>query len=133
MTTETRIVKIRSTGKGIAGTYENIAHHAKDIEVFVRALEPLAPHWGFAVWKQGNNVHQFEAKNGNVYTLRPVYKKSEDTERGYCGLALSLRMSRSSEVVLTHCIRITDIPRLAEMMRMLAKPQNGSVNGSLEN
>lgn len=129
---ETKIVKLRSTGRGIKGTYENIDHHAKDVEVFVKALEPLAPHWGFKTWKQGHNIHQFETHNGRNYTLRPVYKKAEGDERGYCGLALSLRMSRSEEVTLTHCIRHSDIPRLAEMMRMLAKPQIGNVGGGLD-
>ena len=127
----TKIVNLRSNGKGIKGTYENIAHHAKDVEPYVRALEPLAPHWGFKVWKQGSNVHQFETHSGYNYTLRPVYKKAEGDDRGYCGLALSLRLSRSEEIVLTHCIRLSDIPRLAEMMRMLAKPQLGNVGGGL--
>lgn len=126
---ETKIVKLRSSGKGIAGTYANIAHHAKEVEVFVRALEPLAPHWGFKIWKQGHNIHQFETHTGAKYTLRPVYHKGEGDERGYHGLALSLRLTRSAEHVLTQCTRITDIPRLAEMMRMLAKPQQGSVSG----
>lgn len=129
---ETKIVKLRAGGRGIQGTYENIDHHAKDVEPYVKALEPLAPHWGFKIWRAGHNVHEFETTHGRKYTLRPVYKKAEGDERGYCGLALSLRLSRSEEIVLTHCIRHSDIPRLAEMMRMLAKPQNGNVGGGLE-
>lgn len=130
---ETTVKPMRKGGKGIAGTYANIDHHAKDVEVFVRALEPLAPHWGFKSWSQGNNVHQFETHSGRRYTLRPVYHKEEGTDRGYCGLALSLRTSRSQEYVLTHCTRVSDIPRLAEMMRMLAKPQRGAVGAGLDN
>lgn len=130
---ETTVKPMRKGGKGIAGTYANIDHHAKDVEVFVRALEPLAPHWGFKNWSQGNNVHQFETHSGRRYTLRPVYHKEEGTDRGYCGLALSLRTSRSQEYVLTHCTRVSDIPRLAEMMRMLAKPQRGAVGAGLDN
>lgn len=129
---ETKIVKLRAGGRGIQGTYENIDHHAKDVEPYVKALEPLAPHWGFKIWRAGHNVHEFETTHGRKYTLRPVYKKAEGDDRGYCGLALSLRLSRSEEIVLTHCIRHSDIPRLAEMMRMLAKPQNGNVGGGLE-
>lgn len=129
---KTQIVKLRATGRGIAGTYANINHHAKDIEVYVRSLEPLAPTWGFKVWRQGNNIHEFETNDGVKYTLRPVFKTGEESECHYFGLALSLRLSRSSEHVLFHCTRESDIPRLAETMRMLAKPKRGHVRGTLD-
>lgn len=129
---ETKIVKLRTSGKGITGTYENIDHHAQAVAPFVKALEPLAPYWGFQTWRQGSNIHQFDTVDGKSYTLRPVFKPLQGGGYEYIGIALSLRISRSSEHVLTHCTRVSDIPRLAEMMRMLAKPQIGVVNGSLE-
>ena len=131
---KTQITKLRANGKGIAGTYENIEHHANAVEVFARTLEPLAPHWGFKAWKQGSNVHQFECHHGKVYTLRPVWNKGDEegNGRGYNGVALSLRVSRSQEFTLTHCTRVSDIPRLSEMMRLLAKSQPGVVGSGLE-
>ncbi len=128
---QTKIVKLRSTGKGIQGTYDNIAHHAQEVEIYVKALEPLAPYWGFQTWKQGSNVHQFDTFHGASYTLRPVFKTGEEGGYEYIGIALALRVSRSVEHLLTQCTRLTDIPRLCEMMRLLAKPQVGIVNGSL--
>ncbi len=94
----------------------------------------MIPHLGFVTWKQGSNVHQFETIHGKNYTLRPVWVESEgeNPARVYNGVALSLRVSRSQEYVLTHCTRITDIPRLVEMMRMLAKSQPGNVGDTLD-
>lgn len=131
---KTQISTLRAGGKGIAGTYENIDCHASGVEVFARALEPLAPYWGFKSWKQGHNIHQFECHHGKVYTLRPVWNEgdAEGNGRGYNGLALSLRVSRSQEYELTHCTRVSDIPRLSEMMRMLAKSQPGIVGRGLD-
>lgn len=131
---QTKVMKLRSTNRGIAGTYENIEHHAKGVEALVRALEPLAPDWGFKTWRQGHNVHQFDTHDGKMYTLRPVWENDveEQAKRGYYGLALSLRVSRSQEYVLTHITRLADVSRIDKMMKMLAKPQNGFVGGGLE-
>lgn len=132
---QTKVMKLRSTNRGIAGTYENIEHHAKGVEDIVRALEKLAPHWGFKTWRQGHNIHQFDTVDGKKYTLRPVWKNNvkDQEKRGYYGVALSLRISRSQEYILAHCHSVAQVPQFAAMLQMLAMPQEGFVGGSLEN
>lgn len=130
---ETKIVKLRTTGKGLKGTYENIDHHAQALRPFVEALEPHALRWGFMTWRQGSNVHQFDTHYGKSYTLRPIFKRTKgDTGYRYVGIAVSLRISRSQEHVLAHVTRQSDINRLSEMMRLLAGAQEHIVGGSLD-
>lgn len=122
---------IRKDSKGIQGTYANINCHAQKVESLVKALEPHGPHFGFKEWRQGHNVHEFTTHSGMSYTLRPIYTDHEGG-RDYIGLRLSLRSSRSVEHRLTDVTSLSDIPRLVEMLRLLAMPAAGKVSGRVQ-
>lgn len=125
------IVKlIRKDSQGLKGTYANIDHHAQKVKLLVQALEPYGKHLGFKIWNQGHNVHEFTTHDNTSYTLRPVYDNEEG--RDYIGLRLSLRVSRSVEYRLTDVTELSDIPRLVEMMRLLAIPVTGKVAGRVQ-
>lgn len=133
MSDKTVIKMIRKGSRGLEGTYENIEHHAKKVEPLVKALEPHIQHLGFGAWYQGHNVHELVTKKGVSYTLRPIFVRGEGIDgRDYTGIRLSLRISRSLEYRLTDIDDLADVPRLIEMLRLLAKPIAGEVGGRVQ-
>jgi hypothetical protein len=121
---ETKIELIRSDSLGIVGTWRNAEHHAEAIEPFIKAMQDVVVHLGFAVWRQGHNVHEFITEEGTRYTLRAFGNKS-----GYIGIRLALRLSRSSEIRLIDITNIDEVWRLVDTMRLLARPAQGGSSG----
>lgn len=128
----TKVSLIRKDSKGIKGTVENAEHHAKYILPFIEAMRGAVVHLGFEEWLQGHNVHEFRTKHGARYTLRPIVQEVDPTKPYYCGIRLSLRLSRSEEHRLLEIVSVADVPRLLDVMRLLALPVKGRLNTGAE-
>lgn len=128
MAKKTEVSKLRKGGRGLTGTYENIAHHASKVKPFVDALAPLAKQFGYKRWRQGHNVHVFVADDDTQYVLRPTYDLV-DGKRDYNGLSLGLRVARGHEIQLVQYTLQSQIPNLINMMYALAKTKRYSING----
>jgi hypothetical protein len=128
----TKVSLIRKGGKGIVGTVENAEHHANYILPFIEAMRGAVMHLGFKEWKMGSNVHEFIAGHGARYTLRPICQDSDKSKPYYCGIRLSLRLSRSEEHRLIEIDSVADVPRLLDVMRLLAMPIKGRLNTGAE-
>ncbi len=128
MAKKTEVSVLRKGGRGLVGTYENIAHHAAKVKPYVDALAPLGPLFGFKRWRVGHNVHVFVTHDDTQYVLRPTYDLV-DGSRDYNGLSLGLRVSRGHEVELVQYTSPSHIPNLINMMYALAKSKRYSVNG----
>ena len=115
---------IRTTSKGIAGTHANANHHAQELLPFIKLLEAATPKLGFALWKQGHNIHEFVTAEGRTYTLRPI-GNSDGDKWAYTGIRLSLRVSRSEEHPLFDATNVQDTKRMIEMLKMLAQSSQG--------
>ncbi len=120
----TNIELLRSDGRGLNGTWANAHHHAHAIRPFIARLEGVVQHLGFAIWRQGHNVHEFVTIEGTRYTLRAFIKNG-----AYFGVRLALRLSRSQEVRLIDITDPDDCWRLVDVMRMLAEPAKGEDSG----
>lgn len=128
----TKVSLIRKDSKGIKGTVDNADHHAKYILPFIEAMRGAVLHLGFTEWRQGHNVHQFFTSHGSVYSLRPIVQTDDPTKPYYCGIRLSVRMSRSEEIRLLEIDSVADVPRLLDTMRLLAIPPKGRLNTGAE-
>lgn len=128
----TEVTLLRKGGKGIKGTVANADHHAKYILPFIEAMQGAVKHLGFKQWKQGANIHEFITHHGARYTLRPICQEEDKTKPFYCGIRLSLRLSRSEEHRLLEIDSVTDVPRLLDVMRLLALPIKGRLNTGAE-
>jgi hypothetical protein len=128
----TKVSLIRKDSKGIKGTVDNADHHAKYILPFIEAMRGAVLHIGFKEWKQGHNVHEFHTHHGMRYTLRPIVQDDDPTKPHYCGIRLSVRMSRSEEIRLLEIDSVADVPRLLDTMRLLAMPVKGRLNTGAE-
>lgn len=131
-TNQTSISLLRKGGKGIKGTVANAEHHAEYILPFIEAMRGAVMHLGFKEWKQGSNVHEFITHHGARYTLRPICQEEDSTKPFYCGIRLSLRLSRSEEHRLLEIDSVADAPRLLDVMRLLALPVKGRLNTGAE-
>jgi len=127
---------LRKGSQGLKGTLANAEHHAKGLLGLINSLVSLIesdPDWlTFETWAQGHNVSVFKTKDGRKFILRPLNLKKE----GYVGLALSLRVSRSTE---THLATIYADQRngmrphhLLEIMARLAEPEPHNIPSSEE-
>jgi len=132
MVVATKVSLIRKGGKGIKGTEANADHHAKYILPFIEAMKGAVVHLGFQEWKQGHNVHEFYTHHGARYTLRPICQDDDPTKPFYCGIRLSLRLSRSEEHRLLEIDSVNDVGRLLDTMRLLAMPVKGRLNTGAE-
>lgn len=126
----TEVKLLRKGGKGLVGTIENAHHHAKSMLPFIDALKYAVMSCGFAVWRQGSNIHEFVTQDGQRYTLRPFAQQVDPTKPWYAGVRLSLRVSRSQEYRLIDISTVDDIPRLLTAMRLLAESAKG-IDGPL--
>lgn len=123
---KTCIELLRKDSSGISGTIENAKHHAKSMLPFINGLRVAVGKLGFATWRQGNNIHEFVTVDGRRFTLRGIIKdKSDSDQPNYIGVRLSIRISRSEEHRLLDIVDVSDISTLLEMMKNLAKPQQG--------
>ena len=91
-----KIQLLRKTSSGLAGTYKNLEHHARPLRGIVDFLSGEIPTLGFDVWLQGHNVHILQSRDARRFVLRPIAIKG----RGYTGISLDLRVSRTTEVPL---------------------------------
>lgn len=123
MAKETEVSILRKGGRGIAGTYANIEHHAEGVRAFVDALAPIAHTFGFKEWRQGHNIHVFITHDGQRYHLRPTYRK-EGKDRIYDGISVNLYISRKNEIVLSQFTLVSHIPMLITMMYCLGRSKN---------
>lgn len=128
----TKVSLLRKNGKGIAGTIANAQHHAKHILPFIEAMQGAVKHLGFRDWEQANNIHKFTAAHGARYTLRPIVQEQDSTKPFYCGIRLSLYLSRGKEIRLLEIDSVADVPRLLDTMRLLAEPVKGRLNTGAE-
>lgn len=121
---KTIVRKLRSNGKGLKGTFDNMYHHAEKLIPMVEILSKNGEDLGFAEWVQGHNVHEFITVEGVRYTLRGFIK-----DNAYHGIRLALRVSRSYEERLIDITTVSQCYRLLEIMRMLAEPAKGEDSG----
>jgi hypothetical protein len=128
MAKKTEVSMLRKGGRGLAGTYENIGHHAIKVKPYVDALAPLAKQFGYKRWRQGVNIHVFVADDDTQYVLRPTYDMV-DGKRDYNGLSLGLRVARGHEIQLVQYTSPQHTPNLINMMYALAKAKRFSING----
>lgn len=89
------ITPLRSNSPGIKGTYQNLYHHAQPLEELIKFLESIIPTLPFHAWKQGNNVHLLITEDDRTLVFRPARD-----DRGYFGVTVATRFSRSSEMHL---------------------------------
>lgn len=130
----TEVTLLRKGGKGLVGTIANAEHHAELMLPFIAAMKKEVKKLGFATWRQGSNIHEFVTHDGRRFTLRPFGNREND--RGvweYCGVRLSLRVSRSQEYRLIDIDNVDDVPKLLETMRMLATEELGDCRNGLTN
>ena len=119
--TITNIIPLRKGSKGLTGTIANANHHAQAILPIIPQLVAMAPTWGFAIWKQGANVHEFTARDDRRFTLRAFTRNGE-----YVGIRLSARLSRSNEFHLMDAETQDEINVLILMMAKLAEGIKGN-------
>lgn len=81
---------------GLAGTYQNIEHHAKRLKPLVDVLAATMPALPFEEWRQGHNVHLLITKDRRQFVLRPF----SQARQGYVGISLYARFSKSTEMLL---------------------------------
>lgn len=112
------IKKLRSTSRGIDGTYANANHHAKAIIPFITVLEAAVQNMMFKLWIQGHNVHQFVTEDGRKFELVPIVKQGES----YVGLQLRLYKSRSQRLPLMNCTSVSELPALISVMHTFSQP-----------
>ena len=91
---KTQISTLRAGGKGIAGTYENIDCHASGVEVFARALEPLAPDWASSPGSKATT-----STNSNATTAR-------STPCALCGTRV-MRKVMVAAITAWHCLCVS--------------------------
>jgi len=89
---------LRTTSKGLEGTYENCEDHAQCLIPMIDELvEVVRTRAQFMLWRQGNNVHILKSKNGNQYVLRGF---TAGSPKEYVGISLALRIKRGDERLL---------------------------------
>lgn len=91
-----KIQPMRRTASGIQGTYANANHHAKVLIPLVNTLVRKIQTTGTDTWIQGHNIHVLVSKDGRRLVLRPLARK----DKGYIGITVGLKLSRSHEVHL---------------------------------
>jgi hypothetical protein len=94
--TAPKVQLLRKTSSGLAGTFKNLDHHAQSLLHLVKFLVAEIPSWNIDVWHQGHNVHVLQTYDGRRLVLRPLALKG----RGYVGISLDVRVSRTLEVPL---------------------------------
>ena len=119
-----KVELMRKDSKGIKGTYANAEHHAQACIPLVKALETMAPTFGFEKWKQGHNVHLFVAKGGRKFDMVPYV-----VDGVYIGLQLRLRASRSSATPLVNITELDQVPMIAMFMKALASCEDNNERG----
>jgi hypothetical protein len=115
---------MRTNSTGVPASIARARHHAPAILPMISGLKGMLDKVGFALWKQGDTVHEFETEDGVRYTLRGFSRDGE-----YVGVRLALRVSRSLEYRLIDIEDVKDVPRLLDTMRMLAVPNTGNDTG----
>lgn len=118
----TVITPLRKGGLGIAGTYRNADHHANAVIPFLKVLEVVLPTIGFKEWHQGHNVHEFVTLDDRKFTLRAYTR-----DREYRGIRLSLRISRSCEILLMDAETQEQLDVLISSLRKLSRPARGDL------
>lgn len=117
------ITKLRSTSRGIDGTYVNANHHAKAILPFIKTLEAAVPTMNFKKWIQGHNVHQLLTNDGRKFELVPVVRGEES----YVGVQLRLHKSRSQRFAIANCTNVNELPSFIMMLNELSKPLDSTI------
>ena len=112
---------MRSDGRGLDGTHANAEHHAQVLLPFVKVLETFAPNLGFAEWVQGHNVHELRTFDDRRFTLRGYTR-----DGAYRGIRLSMRLSRSNEVLLMDAESFDGINDMVVVLRSIAHPMRGN-------
>lgn len=111
---------LRAGGAGLAGTIARAKHHGLKLLPFINAMKGPVRHLGFAEWRQGQTVHEFETIDGRVYTLRGLVRDDE-----YVGVRLALRPGKSVEYRLLDIDKVEDVPSLLIFMKLAAQPMLG--------
>ena len=94
-----KVSLLQKRSLGIRGTYQNASHHAQALLPLIRDLEQFFNDHESGLpedieWVQGHNVHLIRHQ-GRTFVLRPFH-----SGRRYNGISLSLRASRSQEILL---------------------------------
>jgi hypothetical protein len=110
-----KVTMLRKGSRGIAGTYDNIDHHAKTARPIVEIMEKVIPTLGFQEWSQGNNIHKLFSANGNVITCRPLLVD------GKYGIRFAREVSRTNEIFLYDLLDVGDVPECLTLLRALNK------------
>ena len=119
--TQTVARPMRHGSLGLTGTRRNAEHHAKRLIPFIETLMLLSPHFGFAEWVQGHNVHEFVTTDGRRFTLRGYTR-----DGAYQGIRLSLRLSRSKEIFLMDAETMEGITDMVILMGKVAPGMLGN-------
>lgn len=118
---------LRRDSRGIQGTYDNADHHAKKCIPLIASIEKRIGEAGFAVHRQGHNVHVFETSDGRKFDMIPFHDGTD-----YVGIEVRIRKSRSKAERLTVITKVLEVPSLIVMLRMLAKPLPDNYRGQFK-
>lgn len=118
---------LRRDSRGIQGTYANAEHHAQKCIPLISSLERRIKECGFKTHVQGHNVHLFETTDGRKFDMIPYHDGEE-----YVGIEIRLRKSRSNAERLTTITKVTEVPELIIMLKMLARPLPDNYRGKFK-
>lgn len=108
----------KQTSKGLAGTLENIACHAKACLPFVQLLVTVREDLNIERWIEAHNVHEFITHDKRKYKFRPIHCVTN----GYIGIELSQALPKGIEMPVFQIIDTTDAGVLISYLDVLVRP-----------